>query len=116
MKKIIFIIMLIAGIAMAEDGLLWYGNTNAVTITNAMNYLNTSLSLPCTGSKDGVEIPNQTTDWCSAVLQTTNGWYCIPMIPDNRLDALGFSEEDRDAFLVTYDITIITNPVLEAEE
>ena len=115
MKKIIFVLMLIAGIVTAGDS-LWYGNTNAVTITNAMNWLNTSLFLPQPGYKEGQEIPDQTTSWCDTVYETTNGWYCIPKIPEKRLDAIGVPQEDRTNFLATFNITILTNPVIVVEE
>ena len=111
MKNIIFILMLIIGIATAGDS-LWYGQQSAVTMTNAMNYLNSSDFLPASGQKDGVVIPNQTTSWCSKVFETTNGWYCIPKIPNRRLDALGVPEATREAFIAGFGITILTNPVL----
>jgi hypothetical protein len=112
----IVMIMMIVGMAVAGDS-LWYGNTNAVTMTNAMNYLNSSSFLPAPGWKNGVEIPNQTTSWCNKVDQTTNLlWYCIPKIPEKRLDAIGVPETNRVAFMEAFNITILTNPVIIVEE
>jgi len=115
MKKIMFVIMMFAGIAVAGDN-LYYGQKNEAVMTAAMKYLNSSEFLPASGSRDGKEVPDQTTIWCNKIDQTTDLiWYCIPKIPDKRLDLLGVLETNRIAFIEAFGITILTNPVLIVE-
>jgi len=118
MKKVIIAIIIMLGITglLSAKDQLWYGQTNAVVMTNAMNYLNSSSFLPAPGMKDGKLIPNQTTSWCSIVSETEDGWYCIPKIPDKRLDWLGVPETNRVMFIEAFGITILTNPVIKVIE
>jgi len=115
MKKIVCIFLMIAGITLAGDK-LYYGQKNKAVMTAAMNYLNSSEFLPAPGVKDGKVVPDQTTSWCSEVSQAEGGWYCIPKIPEKRLDLLGVPETNRTAFIEAFGITILTNPIIVVNE
>lgn len=111
MKKIMLIILMLAGFSMAHDR-IYYAQKNKAIMTAAMNYLNSSDFLPANGVKNGKIIPDQTMLWTTNITETVDGWYCIPKIPNKSLDALGVPEEDRTNFVSSFSITILTNPVM----
>ena len=113
MKKILMIMMLASSVLAGEK--LYYATTNEVDLIMSVGYLNSSAFLPASGTKNGEEVPNQTTSWYSFP-QDTNGvayvekigdYFVCPKIPDKRLDKLGVPEANRTNFLNAFSLVII---------
>jgi len=76
----------------------------------ALDYINNSGWFPIVGrnAKTGELQPDKqkTTCWAEEVLERVDGKWCFPRIPESRLNALGVSKEDRQAFLNAFQPTI----------
>jgi len=78
----------------------------------ALDYINGTSWFPVIGrnAKTKAYEPNKqkTTKWCEevSVRNGTDNSLCFPKIPDVVLDAVGVPEEDRQAFLDTFQPTI----------
>ena len=75
----------------------------------ALDYINNSGWFPIasrnvqTGEVDANIL---TTCWLSEVSQRLDSKWCFKRVPAARMDALGVPQEDRDAFLSTFNPTI----------
>ena len=78
-----------------------------------LGFINTTSWFPVVGSVNGVPAPqNQKTEkWADEPTEMLSGEWCIPRIPESRLDYLGVSAESRATFLAAFgqDIRTLTH-------
>ena len=88
---------------MNEEYYVWENESDA---TAAMNYINNSGWFPVVGynAETGEPQPDcqQTTQWQDTPTQRCDNKWVVHRIPQDILDFLGVSEEQRQAFLNTF--------------
>ena len=69
-----------------------------------LDYINGTAWFPIVGNRNGQPAPDaQATErWAEAPTEMASGEWCVPRIPESRLDALGVSQEERDAGMAAY--------------
>jgi hypothetical protein len=69
-----------------------------------LDYINASPWFPVVGKKAGEYAPgNQaTTQWATAPLELLSGEWCVPRIPNARLDYVGVPDADRASFMAAF--------------
>ena len=79
-----------------------------------LDFINSTPWFPVKGMVNGQPTPEEnqkTTSWADEVLEMVSGEWVVPRIPDDRLDAVGVPQEDRDAFMAAFgqDIRALTS-------
>lgn len=90
----------------------WYRWNDLATAQAALDAINANENLPLTGrnAKTGQLEPTKqkTTKWCDSVTACTDGKYGFPRIPEARMDSIGITQVERDAWLTAFSPTIET--------
>jgi hypothetical protein len=91
--------------------------------TACLDYINATPWFPLAGKVNGQPAPDanqKTTKWADTPQEMVSGEWCVPRVPESRLDHINVPQGDRDAFIAAFgqDIRTLTGvdfPVLDEE-